>query len=104
MAREIKFRGWTINGYMAVQGTPDLECLQLFMHHYSDAELMEFTGTFDKNGKEIYEGDILSFEGYPDSTIIFSHGAFGYMGNYGFCSLLDTNLSIAEVSGNIYEN
>jgi uncharacterized phage protein (TIGR01671 family) len=58
--REIKFRAWDKEQkYMAYQGTPDLETLSSFVFHFGDEILMQYTGLKDKNGKEIYEGDIL---------------------------------------------
>ena len=58
--RPIKFRAWDESqNYMAYQGTPDIESIQSFMHHFGDKTLMQFTGLNDKNGKEIYEGEIL---------------------------------------------
>lgn len=66
--REIKFRAWNkVEGFMDTAWLIDWEhglvCHR--SHNQSkleDCELMQYTGLKDKNGKEIYEGDILSFE------------------------------------------
>ena len=65
--REIKFRLWS-NG-LKVMYTPDNEIGGLWSipmapngvikPTYKDDILMQFTGRKDKNGKEIYEGDIV---------------------------------------------
>lgn len=53
--REIKFRAW-----LYVDGTMQYESLfgaEKFGGR--DCELMQYTGLKDKNGKEIYEGDVV---------------------------------------------
>ena len=58
--REIEFRAYCPEKkYMAYQGTPDLETIQSFMYHWGDKLLMQYTGFRDKNGKKIYECDIV---------------------------------------------
>jgi uncharacterized phage protein (TIGR01671 family) len=58
--REIKFRAWEFdnNGGKLVYGYESYigEALQNGYH------LMQFTGLHDKNGKEIFEGDILNVD------------------------------------------
>ena len=82
-------------------------------------DVSEFIGLHDKNGKEIYEGDILSYKFWHKEgigSVVFQDGAFGistyiihvelYTFN-PFCSYDEPEKDcypFIEVVGNIYEN
>jgi len=77
------------------------------VENYAIIAINQFTGLADKNGKEIYEGDILK-DKYSDLYIVFfKNGSFVYK---SITEKLDLfyNLSNSnnqwEVIGNIYEN
>lgn len=81
-------------------------------------EINQWTGLQDKNGRDIYVGDIVEFEGEPTYTankvelwrkeVIFSNRGFFGM-NRGDSDkypphLLYPYATVCEVIGNIYEN
>ena len=121
MNREIKFRAWDENQQaMAYQGFPDLETIQSFFFHYGDKTLMQFTGLTDKNGKEIYEGDLLLDKEFTEDDFDIS-GKYPVVYDVNQCCFCVDNsfkkdgsslvniidyfgVENLEVIGNVYEN
>ena len=134
--REIKFRVWDKNennmlemGEMIARiqffDTPYISAHQTLNEgvggiDYGNIELMQFTGLKDKNGKEIYEGDIVNFGNsngfswgteYYELEIIWEDAGFRYK-NIKTGKIFDkkitqkiiNNCNKFEIIGNKFEN
>lgn len=110
--REIKFRAWdkkrkrmfavtTLNASGAVSVFIDDDGLYLLPAE--QIELMQYTGLKDKNGKEIYEGDIVKSGPYCGKPIVFEEGRYwlGEEPDDLFTSSVRWDI---EIIGNIHEN
>lgn len=117
--REIKFRAWDKENEVMIYPKGILFDGRVvnfscgILEPFEGCELMQYTGLKDKNGKEIYEGDIVE-------TVTASGNPFGTIdvvrcqdGGFKLVDVTDSLLPIyigdkevisIEVIGNIYEN
>jgi len=125
MSRMIKFRVWDIPNERMIEepyyfreasDSLDKEVSDMvYAETWNDVEdgiwrscfVMQYTGLKDKNGREIWEGDIVKLEQWSPKVyrVGFNRGAFCFYKSetdayYNDCKYLEK----CEVIGNIYQN
>ena len=110
--RESKFRAW-IKDYalMADVNFMNIDYKEIvvmidendYEFNCGEYELMQYTGLKDKNGTEIYEGDIVECFVNGNSHVSFKGGAYGLIFDYSFIPFSDVHGEM-KVIGNIYEH
>ena len=110
--KELKFRAWDgkkmIEDVIPVSETDVVELFE-YEHQVTEVEAVEqYTGLTDKNGKEIYEGDVVNIQGIK-YYVDFEHGGFWFnndnrkwKANRPFTHFQEIN--DAEVVGNVHES
>ncbi|HBJ1650894.1 TPA: hypothetical protein LA460_000113 [Clostridium botulinum] len=113
MSREIKFRAFNLMRNKMIYNIQDefeehitlgMDCFGNYLKD-DDFTVMQYTGIKDKNGKEIYEGDILKLSN-SRYKVIYQDCSFQLSRINGYDLDLITMYAInkSEVIGNIYEN
>lgn len=122
MTREIKFRCWNKDKKrMFDSDAGKVESVGFnypwgFFTGSDDIEIMQYTGLQDRNGKPIYEGDLLTFGDKKRYTVDWFSGGFVYRvlekdDEWAYAEKNDPREPIGkipnglvEIIGNIYEN
>ena len=120
-----KFRAWTEEGKVMYYGVYPFKDGTLLLSYdgiafdevpASDFIVMQSTGLKDKNGSEIFEGDIVRFaltESLPcgfnyvmnkDGVVTYKLGAFYVVNGLAEYLISDIHANEFEVIGNIYQN
>jgi uncharacterized phage protein (TIGR01671 family) len=122
--RKIEFRGKCENtnkweyGLVGITKNGNFLINNSKQHFIDENTLGQFTGLCDKNGKKIYEGDVLDDnDGKPTFVVVWQCGCFCFAGvaeyfdylKYGYADYVETVagdfiIDICSVLGNVYDN
>lgn len=107
--RDIKFRAWNKEKERMHKIFDSETSTEWFLPNLSERfEVMQYTGLKDKNGQEVYEGDILYHPVQGKRKVYYPFAP--HVAGYGLKNIENgmssdlCNAQLYEIIGNIYEN
>lgn len=114
--REILFRGkrtdnsaWETGSLVVIWPGTSMETVFItdkstgYQTKVDPSTVGQYTGLTDKNGKRIFEGDVVAYREYGNLAVVWDDGAFQLMREvYDTLDHYSTRFSV--VIGNIYDN
>lgn len=109
--REIKFRAWDSKnkkfpfvGFHIIGECTAFDLINQYrLEELNDLEVTEWAGCQDKNGKDIYEGDIVNYKGRKGTVVFFACSFRVDWGDQTDDDLGYLMISDLEVVGNRFE-
>jgi uncharacterized phage protein (TIGR01671 family) len=91
------------NGDWLLEETETMQSIDFLLEQHKDIILMQSTGLRDKNGKLIFEGDIVQASTYKD-VVEYKDCAFCLKNSIYSCMFQEYGIENYKIIGNIYEN
>ncbi len=110
--REIKFRArvidnsnkWVIGSYIHTNERDQIICLGGQTFDIDPKTVGQYVGLHDKNGVDIYGGDIINRNGDIGYVVFISNGFLLRMRKHSLVMIIKDTYKNIEVIGNIYKN
>ena len=109
MANKFKFRGYIEEQSTWIYGAPVSDnIMYLYDHEHHVSIIQQFTGYYDINNNEIYDGDIIRYTDndlYKQIGIVqYINGRFVVTGPFGLYNISDRWIQNPVIIGNITEH